>query len=84
MAATISTTGSSVSIFDQVSATTLTLGNFATAITIGATTGTATVRNAAISFPNATTISAGNAALTIDSLSWWGLWYNWCFDFKYR
>ena len=45
----------------------LSIGGAATTLSLGATTGTATIRNVTLSLPNATSISAAAAALTIDS-----------------
>ncbi|MGH9857816.1 MAG: beta strand repeat-containing protein, partial [Acidobacteriota bacterium] len=60
---------SSASTFNLLnsSVTTLNIGDATTAVTIGAGSGTATINNQTISFPNATALNAGNAALTVDS-----------------
>jgi hypothetical protein len=64
----ITTTQSTGNLFNT-NATTLNIGGAATSLTIGATTGTATIRNATISLPNATAINAAGALATIDSAS---------------
>ncbi|MGH9858067.1 MAG: beta strand repeat-containing protein, partial [Acidobacteriota bacterium] len=49
--------------------TTLNIGGAATNVTLGATSGTTTIRNTSLSLPNATGITAGAAALTINSIA---------------
>ena len=60
----ITTSGSTGSVFDT-NATTVTVGNAATSYTLGATNATGNLRGTTINFPNATTISAGSAALNV-------------------
>ncbi|MGH9857854.1 MAG: beta strand repeat-containing protein, partial [Acidobacteriota bacterium] len=62
---------SSQSTFNLVNSgvTTLNVGGASTSLVLGATTGSTTIRNTTLSLPNATAITAGGAALTIDSLS---------------
>ena len=49
------------------SPTTVNFAQAATTLSIGATSGTATIRNVTLSLPNATSISAAAAAATLDS-----------------
>jgi len=49
----------------NATATTLNVGGAATALTLGATSGTASIRNANISLPNATTIYMGQSNITV-------------------
>ncbi len=64
----IATSQSSASIFNST-ATTVNLGGAATNINIGATSGTATIKNAIVSLPNATQVNASNAAGNFNSLT---------------
>ena len=67
---TIGTTVSSSTInLFNTNATTVNLGGAATTIAMGATTGTATINNAIVNFPHATTIGASNAAGNFKSLT---------------
>ncbi len=56
---------SSLAVFGA--ATTATIFGSATSLTMGATSGTGTIRNATISFPNATTISGSSGLATVFS-----------------
>jgi hypothetical protein len=62
----LTTTNSSFSLVNS-GATTLNFGGAATTLNIGATSGTATINNATISFPHATSITANGATLNVDT-----------------
>ena len=53
----------------NATATTLNFAGAAATLSIGATTGTASINNETLSLPNATVVSAPNAAATFDSVS---------------
>ena len=63
----ITTTSTTANLFNTT-ATTLNIGGASTTLTLGATTGTATIRNAAVNFANATSFTANSALASFDSL----------------
>ena len=63
----VTTTSSTATLFNS-GATTLNIGGAATALTLGASTGTTTINNLTLSLPTATAINAASAVTTIDSL----------------
>ena len=65
----ITTTSTGTTDIFNTNTTNLSIGGAATTLTLGATSGTATIRNGSIELPNATALDAGNALLTIDSAS---------------
>lgn len=64
----LTTTSTSFSLLNT-SATTLNVGGEATALSIGAATGTATVNNATLTLPNATSLNMNGVSPTISSTS---------------
>jgi hypothetical protein len=56
--------GASMDVFNTTT-TTLNLGGAATTLTFGATTGTGSIRNATVTFPNATAMTLGGSSPTI-------------------
>jgi hypothetical protein len=63
------TTNASTANLFNTSATTVNIAGAATSLSLGATTGTTTIRNSTISFPNATALNATSAAVSINSAS---------------
>ena len=64
----LTTTSATANLFNT-GATVLNIGGAATSETLGATTGTTTIRNLTLSLPNATNLNAANAAGNFSSLT---------------
>ena len=65
----ITTTSSGVATLFNTNALSLSLGGAATTVTLGATNGTTTINNAALSLPNATALDASLATASLDTLN---------------
>jgi hypothetical protein len=64
----LTTTASTATLFNT-NATTVDLAGAATALTLGATSGTATIRNATLSLPNATNIHVNQSSITVANVN---------------